>query len=135
MTKTRKIPLVLVMLLTLVLSMSVAACGGDSPTEPEPDPTVSGSWSGTSQGLTLNLVLTEGVGGTVSGSGNVSGPDGNIALTVRQGTHTYPNLSLILGATGFEDMNFSGRLTSETTISGTLNGSGFDDFDFNLVKG
>lgn len=31
-------------------------------------------------------------------------------------------------------MNFTGRLASETLITGTLNGSGFDDFDFNLTK-
>lgn len=115
-----------------LLPFFLTACG-DSTTEPEPDPVVTGSWSGTSQGATLNLTLSEGVGGAVSGSGNIVGSD-NIALTVRQGTHSYPNLSLVLGAQGYEDMNFAGRLLSEDEIAGTLNGSGFDDFNLNLTR-
>lgn len=117
----------------LALPPLLAACG-DSATEPEPDPLVTGSWSGTSQGVTLNLTLTEGVGGSVSGSGNMAGSLDNLALVVRQGTHSYPSLSLVLAATGYEDLNFAGRLLSEDEISGTLNGSGFDDFNLNLRR-
>ena len=107
----------------LLLPLLLAACG-DSPSEPEPDPVVSGSWTGTSQGIMLNLTLSEGVGGTVSGSGNLSGTQDNLALTVRQGT----------GASGYEDMNCAGRLLAEDEIAGTLNGSGFDDFNLNLQR-
>ncbi|MEQ9398188.1 MAG: hypothetical protein RJQ04_03380 [Longimicrobiales bacterium] len=118
----------------LVLVTAAASACGDGATAPEPDPVVSGSWSGTSQGLTLRLTLSEGAGGAVSGSGNITGGTDNLALTVRQGTHTYPSLSLILGAQGFEDLNFAGTLVSETQIAGTLNGSGFDNFNFNLSR-
>lgn len=118
----------------LALMLAAQACGGDGPVAPEPDPVVSGSWTGTSQGVTLNLVLSEGIGGAVAGSGNMSGGGLNVALIVRQGTHVYPNLTLVLGAQGYEDFNFAGRLTSGTAMTGTLNGSGFDDFNFNLVK-
>lgn len=114
--------------------LAAGACSGDGPVAPEPDPVVSGSWTGTSQAITLNLVLSEGIGGAVSGSGNMSGGDLNFALIVRQGTHVYPDLTLVLGAQGYEDFNFTGRLTSATAMTGTLNGSGFNDFDFNLVK-
>lgn len=119
--------------LMMALALSAAACK-DSGTAPEPDPTVSGSWSGTSQGLTMNLTLSEGVGGAVSGSGNIVGDADNLALIVRQGTHVYPNLTLILGATGFQDLNFTARLSSATQMTGTLNGSGFDNFNLNLTK-
>jgi hypothetical protein len=119
------------MLLALVLT--AAACK-DSPTVADAPPDVSGSWSGTSQGVALNLTLSEGIGGAVSGSGNIAGGTDNLALIVRQGTHVDPNLSLILGATGYEDMNFAGRLSSETQMTGTLNGSGFDNFNFNLTR-
>ena len=118
--------------LVLAMALAPAACG-DSATAPE-IPTVSGSWSGTSQGLTLNLTLSEGAGGAVAGSGNISGGGYNLALIVRQGTHNDPAVSLILGATGYEDMNFAGRMSSEMDITGTLNGSGFDNFNFNLTK-
>lgn len=121
-------------LLLLAVMLAAQACGDDSPAAPEPDPVVSGSWTGTSQGITLNLVLSEGTGGAVAGSGNMSGGDLNVALIVRQGTHVYPNVTLVLGAQGYEDLNFAGRLTSATAMAGTLNGSGFDDFNFNLVK-
>ncbi|MFQ5538646.1 MAG: hypothetical protein ACE5GJ_14490 [Gemmatimonadota bacterium] len=119
--------------MAFVVLLAAGACG-DTPAEPEPDPVVSGSWKGSSLGITLSLVLAEGLGGAVSGSGNVSAPDLTVALTVRQGTHTYPNLSLVLGAVGYEEMNFSGKLVTETLITGTLNGSGFEDFDINLAK-
>jgi len=118
--------------LALAMVLALAACG-DNGTEPEL-PTVSGSWSGTSQGITLNLTLSEGVGGAVAGSGNIAGPDSNISLIVRQGTHAHPDVSLVLGAQGYEDMNFAGRMSGETQITGTLNGSGFDNFNFNLGR-
>ncbi len=118
--------------LALALVLALAACG-DNGTEPEL-PTVSGSWSGTSQGMTLNLTLSEGVGGAVSGSGNIAGPDGNISLIVRQGTHAHPDVSLVLGTQGYQDMTFSGRMSGDTQITGTLNGSGFDNYNFNLGR-
>jgi len=119
--------------LVAALALSAAACGKDS-TAPDPPPSVSGSWSGSSQGVTLNLTLQEGTDGAVSGSGNMAGGTDNIALVVRQGTHVHPNLTLILGATGYEDMNFTATVTTATQMAGTLNGSGFSDFDLNLVK-
>ena len=117
----------------VALALAATACK-DNSTGPAAPPTVSGSWSGTSQGLTLNLTLSEGVGGAVSGSGNIAGGGLNLALVVRQGTHVDPNLTLILGATGYEDMNFAARLSSATQMTGTLNGSGFDNYNLNLTK-
>jgi len=119
--------------LALALALAPVGCG-DSGTGPELPPTVTGSWSGTSQGVTLNLTLSEGVGGAVAGSGNIAGPDGNISLIVRQGTHAHPDVSLVLGTQGYQDMTFSGRMSGETQIAGTLNGSGFDNFNFNLGR-
>ena len=115
------------------LALSTAACGRDS-TAPDAPPSVSGSWSGSSAGITLNLTLQEGTDGAVSGSGNMDTGLDNLALVVRQGTHVDPNLTLILGATGYQDMNFTATVTSATQMAGTLNGSGFSDFDLNLVK-
>jgi hypothetical protein len=118
----------------VALALAATACK-DSSTAPATPPTVSGSWSGTSQGLTLNLTLSEGADGAVAGSGNLAGDGGgNLALIVRQGTHVDPNLTLILGATGYEDMNFAARLSSTTQMTGTLNGSGFDNYNLNLTK-
>jgi len=118
--------------LALALVLALAACG-DNGTEPEL-PTVSGSWSGASQGMTLNLTLSEGVGGAVAGSGNISGGGLSTALIVRQGTHAHPDVSLVLGAQGYQDLNFTGRMSGETQIVGTLNGSGFDNYNFNLAR-
>jgi hypothetical protein len=119
--------------LTTAMVLATTACG-DSGTGPETPPSVSGSWTGTSAGMTLNLTLSEGIGGAVSGSGNIAGGDENLALTVRQGSHVHPDLTLVLGAMGYEDINFVGRMGSEDVMAGTLNGSGFDDFDLNLAR-
>lgn len=131
--RVRRAPALAAAILLPALLLATAGCG-DSGTEPRADPTVSGSWTGTSQGVTVNLVLNEGTGGAVAGSGNISGGELNLALIVRQGTHAYPNLTLVLGAQGYEDMNFTGTLLSETQIAGTLNGSGFDGFNLNLAR-
>lgn len=127
----------LIRTLTAVLSLALAlvatgACDGG--TAPDSDPMVSGVWSGSSMGITLDLTLAEGDGGAIAGSGHIGGGGLNVALDVSQGTHVDPNVSLLLSAQGYEDMNFSGRMVSDNEISGTLNGSGFSDFNLNLRK-
>lgn len=114
--------------LSAIVALAAASCGDD------PDPTVSGAWLGISQGVTLQLTLSQNDMGTVTGSGTIASEATTTALTVGSGTHVYPNLSLTLQLTGFEDMNYTGTLSSPTTISGSLNGSGFDDFAINLEK-
>jgi len=116
----------------LVLSLLVG-CGDDAVT-PEPDPTVTGSWSGTTGDTTLQLTLNESATGTVTGSGNLSAPGVSLALTVSNGTHVFPNLSLILSASGFQDINLAGTVTSATSIAATMNGSGYANDAINLTK-
>ena len=117
----------------LSLFVVLAACG-DSPVAPEPDPTVSGGWSGTTGTTTFQLTLNESATGAVTGSGSISEPGFALALTVENGTHVFPNLSLILAADGFQDINLVGTVTSATTIAATLNGSGFANDNINLTK-
>ena len=59
--------------LIAALALSLASCG--SSTSPKASRSVSGSWSGTSQGLTLNLVLAEGTGVEIDGRGFVKGDE------------------------------------------------------------
>ena len=120
-------------LVFLPLFAMLAACGSDA-TAPEPDPTVTGSWSGTGNQFSLQLTLNQQPDGTVSGSGSISSAVGTLALTVLNGTHAFPNLSLTLGATGLLDTNLTGTVTSPTTIAATLNGSGFSNESINLTK-
>ena len=120
-------------LVFLPLFAILAACGSDA-TAPEPDPAVTGSWSGTGSGFTLQLTLNEQPDGSVAGSGSITLATGPIALTVLSGTHAFPNLSLTLGATGLLDINLTGTVTSATMITATLNGSGFSDESIDLTK-
>jgi len=61
--------------LVLFASVGTAGCGDNGTDLPPPPPEVSGSWSGTSQGVTMNLTLVQGAGGAVSASGNIAGPN------------------------------------------------------------
>ena len=123
------------LLVLLPIVATLAACGsGDDATGPDLTLTVTGSWTGTTGQITLQLTLSEQAGGNVVGSGNISAPGVSFALTVLNGTHAYPSLSLTLGATGVEDMNLSGTVTSATTIAATLNGSGFNNVNITLNK-
>ena len=105
----------------LLLCLALAACG-DSPTAPTI--TLTGAWSGTIDGQTLYLVLSEGAGGAVTGTGSLTYPGaGGVALTA-SGTHVAPNVSLVLEASGYDDTSFTGTVTA-TEIQAYLNGSGF----------
>jgi hypothetical protein len=121
-------------ILALLIAL-LTACGSDGPAAPAaPEPiNVSGQWSGPmGGGVTLLLTLSQ-AGSSVSGSGNMSGPGGAIAMSA-SGTYVEPNLSLTLSAQGYEDMNFTGKTVTRTSISGTLNGSGFVNQPITFTK-
>ena len=46
--------------------------------------------------------------------GSLAGSTESLSLIVRQGTRVQSNVTLVLGATGYEDMNFTGTLASAT---------------------
>jgi hypothetical protein len=113
-------------LMVAALFTLLVACGSDST---GPELTVAGAWSGTGSGITLQLTLSVDADGAVSGSGNISGASLTTALAVTQGTYVDPNVSLVLHAEGYEDINLTGTLQAEgNQIVGTLNGSGFTGF-------
>lgn len=106
------------------LLLTPIACSDSS--GPPPPPSASGQWAGTtSGGITLSVLLTEGMGGNLTGSGTFSSVGGVAAIDIT-GVHVFPNVSLTMTASGFESLNFSGLMNQDgTLISGTLNGSGF----------
>lgn len=87
-----------------------------------------GSWSGpvhdnSSAAVgTLSLTLSE-TNGVVTGSGSLNSASNAIAVTA-SGTYTPPNLSLTMSAPGFSDLNLTATV-GKTSMTGTLNGSGF----------
>lgn len=118
-----------------LLTLPVALMACDSAEEDE-DPTISGQWQGTAnfQGtpLTVSILLTER-DQAITGSGTVTFVN-PVAVSVT-GTHNYPNVALTIQSSGLEDLNFSGTLTGDArSISGSLSGSGFDNFAITLRK-
>lgn len=106
----------------LLVTVVVAACGKDD--QGPKIPSASGSWSGNVAGATFQLTLNEDEDNRLDGSGSMSASSAAIALTA-SGRHVHPNVTLTLEATGYQDMNFSGRFSGDDTIIGSLNGSGF----------
>jgi hypothetical protein len=100
----------------------------------DPDPVVTGNWSGSTGGISLNRTLVEDEAGGVSGSGIISSALAAVEIVVRLGAHSYPNLSLILGAVEIEDFNYTGQLVSATLLSGEITGGGLFDVDISLLK-
>ena len=129
--------LAFVRLLALLPLFTMLACGesGVAP-EPEPDPTVTGSWITTSLGSpNLLITMSEQANGSVIGNGTIEWSADTRAFTISSGVHVFPNLSLTLSATGFEDLNLTGHVSptfSSTLISAKLNGSGFDNVSIQL---
>lgn len=112
----------------LTLTVVAAACGGDDgPSEPKtpPTPEFNGTWQTSNSGLTLTLTTIESADGSISGNGTAKTSTESLALTVT-GVHSHPDVTFTGKATGFEDWNFTGQFVGSNTVSGTLNGSGFD---------
>ena len=121
-------------LLLAFLVAVVGACGGDDSVAPGSEPDVTGSWSGsTSIGIEMSLTLTEASDGGVSGSGTFGSSAAATAITVRQGTHVFPNLSLTLD-TGSEDLIYIGTVVNEALITGKITGQGLLNVDLDLTK-
>lgn len=116
-------------LFLLLFSASLLACGDST----EPTPTATGAWTGSASGVTLTVTISESASGTLSGSGNFTGPFGSAAVNIT-GTHAHPSISFTMTSTGFTDVNFSGSFTGDNTIQGSLNGSGFNSFALTLLR-
>ena len=117
-----------------VLALLVLAACSDSnePSRIE----VEGSWTGqftTSGGtaVTLNMTLIE-TAGAVTGNSTLVSSGGSLAETVT-GTYSPPSVSLNFHSEGFSDSNLAGTV-GETTLTGTLNGSGFNNIALTLQR-
>jgi hypothetical protein len=93
---------------------------------------VEGRWSGPVDSVaTLNLTLSRS-GSSVGGSGSLVSTNTTIPFDV-SGTYTAPNFVLTLTAQGYQPLNFTGT-ASATTLSGTLDGSGFTNTSVTLTR-
>jgi len=118
--------------LFLTLALLLAACGGGGDSTGPSRPNLDGAWSGSNAGITLSVTLNENRG-DVFGDGNLTSINASIALTV-SGTYSSPSVSLTMSAQGYQDLNFTGSMASPTSMTGTLNGSGFNGFAITLHK-
>ncbi len=119
--------------LLIALTLTSAACS-DNPVEA--DPSLTGRWFGqtTIQGtpLSVDLQMQENAG-TVNAVGNMVFVD-PIAVTA-SGVYNFPSLSLTVRSSGFDDLSFSGELGADgNSITGSMRGSGFDNFSVTLRR-
>jgi len=92
------------LLTALVVSACTDSLGPESP--------LNGTWTGSIGGVTVTLTLTEPAGGSVSGSGTVSGPGGVFGGTVT-GTHSGATASLTLAFGGSQPSSFTGTVQAD----------------------
>jgi|GEM_PF-2070555 len=125
--------------LALLLAAALPACDSADPEPqlpPPAAPSLSGQWQGntTVQGslLTLNLQLVES-GGNVNGNGTIN--LGTPLAVSATGTYNFPSVAMTIRSSGFADLNFSGTLGADgRSLSGTMQGSGFDNFGITLTR-
>lgn len=109
---------------------ALAACsGGDAVAPP---PVLNATWTGTTNGQTFSMILTEN-GGSVTGSGTLTNtPSGTLALTVT-GSYASPNVSLSMTSGLHPAINLTAVVAGKT-MTGTLQGSGFTGDAITLTK-
>lgn len=115
--------------LPLLFALLIAACGGDDAAAPK-DIVVTGEWAGRAGAgngvFDIEITMTE-TEGSVSGTGRFVAAGAVVAAFTLSGTHTFPEVALTIVATGFQDALFTGSFTGDNTITGQLNGSGFEN--------
>lgn len=94
---------------------------------------VTGTYSGSNQGVTVTLTLTES-GGTVTGSGTIVEGANTFPVTVA-GTFNAPNVNLTLTSAQLQaPIQLTGTVSNDgRTINGTMNGSGLNNFTITLT--
>jgi hypothetical protein len=92
---------------------------------------LSGTWTGNLSGASLTMTLVE-AGGIVNGNGTFVSGATSLSLTVT-GTFAAPTVALSAAAQGYAPMNITGALNG-TTITGTVNGSGYVNTAVTLTK-
>lgn len=105
----------------IVTAVLIAACKDSTAPQPSPH----GNWSGTTDGMTLNLNLTVN-GGTVTGTGSFVGGGETFPLSVT-GDFSHPIVALTLSSTQFAPVAFTSVSVTATTMTARLNGSGFEN--------
>lgn len=117
----------LIILTTLVF---LAGCRDQSPELP----TFTGHWTGFAEtGFNVEITASES-GGEVLGGGKFSGgQQPTVAFSVT-GVHLHPDVVLIIRASGFADVNFSGAFDGPDRVSGRLDGAGFENTTLTLGR-
>jgi hypothetical protein len=115
--------------LLLIALLLAAGCRGGG-TEPEEIPTLTGRWEGSISGVEATLTETDG---QVSGSGSVPSLQGPVPITVT-GTHTHPDVVLIIRSPEQPDGSFAGAFTGPNTVAGTLSLAGFPPLPLTLTR-
>lgn len=115
-------------ILTVTLA-SLPACRDQSPEQP----TFTGRWTGFAEtGFNVEITASESRG-EVMGAGKFSGGQQPVAFTVT-GVHLHPDVVLIIRASGFADVNFSGAFDGEDRVSGRMDGAGFNNTTLTLGR-
>jgi hypothetical protein len=122
---------------TLLLILSVAIINvGCSDNSSDRDPSLTGSWLGTAtvegSTLTVNVQLNEN-NGAVNGNGVMTLID-PVAVNIT-GTYNFPSVSMTIRSSGLADLNFNGNLSAGgNSLTGSMSGSGFDNFSITLQR-
>ncbi|MGH7647106.1 MAG: hypothetical protein ACREND_03235 [Gemmatimonadaceae bacterium] len=113
-------------LVSIVIALGMAACGSST----SPAPTLNGSWTGSDPNSSLSLTLTQS-GTQVTGTGQlVSGTTYPLTVT---GIVAEPAFSLSMTPGQFAPVTYTGSL-SHDSLTGRLNGSGFDNESITLAR-
>jgi len=111
-------------MLLAVLVWLVAGCE-QTPTGPE-TLSIDGTWSGALRSGTVTVTIQE-TDGILVGVGNINVPPKSATVVSVVGMRTKVAVSMTFSISGYQPMNWTGTVVSKSGLSGTVNGSGFDN--------
>ncbi len=118
--------------LAAVFTLAAVGCSSKDSTGPKA-PSLTGTWTGVLAGIDVAMTLTEGSGGSVTGTASLTNGSSVLGLAVA-GSHKDPSVTLSMTAPGFQPAIYSATMADANDVRGEVNGSGFALDSLTLVR-
>ena len=116
------------LVIPVILLLVVSGCRSE-----DDPPVMSGVWSGAQGEWSVHLTVLE-VSERITGAGSLREDTAAYSVTVSNGLHVNPHVTLTLTPSGREAVSFQGRFVNDNTVEGVLDGWRFRNVPITLER-